>query len=66
LIDLKAPYKSAYQEQYSALDVAKKEAKRTRAGAYEFGDGEREKLLGFSNSACSALHVTDAGLSVVC
>ncbi|KNZ57389.1 hypothetical protein VP01_2171g1 [Puccinia sorghi] len=38
LINLKAPYKSAYLEQYSALDEAKKQAKRDRAGAYEFGD----------------------------
>jgi len=38
LINLKAPYKSAYHEQYSALEEAKKQAKRDRAGAYEFGD----------------------------
>ncbi|KAH9448966.1 hypothetical protein MJO29_009850 [Puccinia striiformis f. sp. tritici] len=38
LINLRAPYKSAYQDQYSALEDAKKEAKRNRAGAYEFGD----------------------------
>ncbi|KAA1117277.1 hypothetical protein PGT21_001942 [Puccinia graminis f. sp. tritici] len=38
LINLKAPYRSAYQEQYSALENAKQEAKRNRAGAYEFGD----------------------------
>lgn len=38
LIDFKAPYKSTYPEHYSALEDAKKEAKRNRAGAYEFGD----------------------------
>jgi staphylococcal nuclease domain-containing protein 1 len=40
LINLKAPYRSAYQEQYTALENAKQEAKRNRAGAYEFGDGK--------------------------
>ncbi|OAV88251.1 hypothetical protein PTTG_01501 [Puccinia triticina 1-1 BBBD Race 1] len=38
LINLKAPYRPAYQEQYTALENAKQEAKRKRAGAYEFGD----------------------------
>ncbi|KAG0145579.1 hypothetical protein CROQUDRAFT_658503 [Cronartium quercuum f. sp. fusiforme G11] len=37
-IDNKATYRSAYPDMYRALETAKNEAKRNRAGAYEFGD----------------------------
>lgn len=40
LINSAASYKSAYPEMYRALEVAKMEAKRNRAGACEFGDGQ--------------------------
>lgn len=38
LIDNGAPYRSAYPDMYRALQTAKSEAKKNRAGAYEFGD----------------------------
>lgn len=37
-IDQKARYRSAYPAQTKALDAAREEARRSRAGAYEFGD----------------------------
>ncbi|MBW0476193.1 hypothetical protein O181_015908 [Austropuccinia psidii MF-1] len=37
-IDMRAPYRNAYPDKYLALEEAKMEAKRNRAGAYEFGD----------------------------
>lgn len=37
-IDTRARHRSAYPSHIKALDKAKEEARRSRAGAYEFGD----------------------------